>query len=135
MLLCPSPQMTFGSSPEKKYACAIHPNSRGTNRPPAALHASRVLIDSQRAVLGASILCTPARTESASGPQKSTCSCQCAIPVGSLASRSAGVALGGAAYIAPTSFIAPLSSFLYRSDTGRVGSKPPSVASTLPMWL
>jgi len=99
MLVCSSPQMTLGSSPAKRYTCAIHPKIRGTNRPPAAVQAWRVLIASQRAVLGPSTFCTPARTESAYGPQKSTCSCQCAKLVGRRASRSAGVAFGVAAYI------------------------------------
>src|ERR1051325_2261353 len=116
MLPWSSPQIVRGSSPAKRYTCAIHPKIRGTNRPPTAVHSSRVVILSHFAAVAPSAFTTPARTESGLAAQKSTCSCQWAMLVGSRESKSAGVAFGGALYIAPTSFIAPLSSFLYSSD-------------------
>ena len=45
------------------------------------------------------------------------------------------VAFGIALYIAPTSFIMPISSFLYSNDTGFVTSNPFRIAKTLAMLL
>src|SRR5438105_3584738 len=49
------PQMAFGSSPAKKYTCAIQPKTRGTNRPPALSHSSLVRIFIQAAMLAGSV--------------------------------------------------------------------------------
>src|SRR5436853_3128791 len=114
--------MDLRSLPANAFACSIHPNACGMNRPPAALHSSLVATPSGPKT-GRPFLVSVQRSFSdLGGMHQLIWRCQCATLRGTRAFSSSSEAPLGAVYIAPINTIFPLASFLYRRDVGRAGS-------------
>src|SRR5712692_10270438 len=96
--------------------CTIQPNNCGTNLPPAASHASGVLMlppgpnRVQSEVLGCSL-----------GRQMFTCACQRATLSGTRSFSLSSAQRAGAVYIAPVSF-QPSAVRWYNNEVGFSGS-------------